>query len=126
MQISVRPGAPIVLSVRVYGHAGTCDLDGLVDTGAIFVTIPREDAARLGYDVAGAPYLTVTTASGTMEAPTITLSRVSVGEFEVRNVQALCVDLELAGFSSILGLSLLSRLNLNLDHKRQTLTITDP
>ncbi len=72
------------------------------------------------------PVSTIITANGVTQAPKITLSRVVVGEFEVADVAALCLDIDAAGAASLLGLSVLSRLNIFLDNKSRTLTITDP
>ena len=126
MRLPLSPGVPITVTLRVEGEKGFCETDAVLDTGALFVTIPTEVALDLGYQVAGAPRVTVATASGVVEAPKIILSRVSVGDVEGTDIAALCLDISAAGVSSLLGLSFLSRCNLAVDWKRQTLTITDP
>ena len=126
MQLPISPGSPIVLPIRIYGERGVREMDALLDTGAAFVTVSPAHARQLGYDWQNAPHVPIVTANGVIRAPRIILSRVSVGEFAEANVEALCLDLPGAGVSSLLGLSFLSRLNVALDAKSQTLLINDP
>lgn len=126
MQIPISPGQPIRLPVRVCGQSGTRELEALLDTGSLFMTGPAADASAIGYPLARSPRITIVTAHGVTEAPWVTLSRVVVGEFELTEVPAICLDIDVAGASSLLGLSILAHLNVSVDGKARMLTITDP
>ncbi|MBM4034444.1 MAG: hypothetical protein FJ291_22085 [Planctomycetes bacterium] len=127
MQLPIRPGAPIHLTARMFGPAGECELDAVLDTGSLFVTIPPECAQELGYDPENAPLTKVVTAGGVIHVPQITLGRLVVcEEFEAANIPALCLNVSAAGTRCLLGLAFLSRLNFSVDNKAGTLTITDP
>ncbi len=82
----------------------------LVDTGASEVALTRADARRLGVEVAGLDYdKPVMTADGRMQAARVRLARVTVGDAEVRDVDALVVRRGLN--TSLLGMSYLGRLS---------------
>jgi len=126
MQVPIAPGAPIHIPIQVHGVTGVREMDALLDTGSLFMTIPVKDAVKLGYRLDGAPLVTIVTANGLTKAPRITLARVTLAEFEATSVPALCLDIAAAGASSLLGLSFLSHINFSVDNKAGTLTITDP
>ena len=90
------------------------------------MTLAPADASALGYGLEDCPSIPIATANGVTEAPRIVLSRVVVGEFAFEQVPAICLDIDVAGASSLLGLSLLSHLNVAVDNKAGVLTITDP
>lgn len=126
MEFPISPFEPIRVTAHIYGEAGVREVEALLDTGSLFVTIRPGIASALGYSLDSAPSTTVVTANGVTEAPVITLSRVAFAGLEEADVPALCLDIDVAGASSLLGLSLLSRLNFSVDNKAHTLTITDP
>lgn len=126
MRVSISPGEPIRVTAHFHGAAGVREVEALLDTGSLFVTKRPGIASALGYSLDGAPRIAIVTANGVTEAPRITLSRVVVGEFALRDIPALCLDIDVAGATSLLGLSLLAHLNFSVDNKTRTLTITDP
>ena len=126
MELSISPGSPVRFPIRLYGTVGVREVMALLDTGASVLTISPEAAAALGYDLGRAPTVRVVTASGAADAPRILLSRVQLGEFAIESVPAICLDVSGVGASCLLGLSALARLNVFLDNKSGTLTITDP
>ena len=126
MDLTITPGEPIVVPIRVFGRSGAREMDALLDTGASFLTIPPEDAIDLGYSLEESPRVSLATAKGTIEAPKVVLSHVTLGPYDARAVPAICLDIAGAGVSSLLGLSLLARFNIALQSKAGTLTITDP
>ena len=86
----------------------------LVDTGATYVSMGRQEAERLGIDYrAGAP-IVMNTANGRANAFQVTLSSVSVGNIVVRNVPAV---VNAGDFASelLLGNSYLSKVDLKID-----------
>lgn len=82
----------------------------LVDTGATVVVLTPADAQRLGFDVKNLPFdHKVQTANGQTTAALVNLTKVGVGQSEVRNVDALIVKDGLE--TSLLGMSYLGRLS---------------
>ena len=82
----------------------------LVDTGASVVALTREDASRLGLQIASTDFTrTVQTASGPARAAAVTLKSIAVAGAEVEDVHALVVENGLA--QSLLGMSYLGRLS---------------
>lgn len=126
MKQALIPGAPIHLWARVFGPGGMHGLYALLDTGAIFVTVPTRVAIVLGYDLHSAPLQKVTTASGVIWAPKITLSRVRLAELEALDVPALCLDLPGSPMAALIGMNLISRFNVTLDATHRELRITSP
>ena len=125
MHVPISPGALILLRIRVFGGSASREMDGVLDTGASFVTIPPEDAIDLGYDLASAPKVTVSTANGPIQVSKITLPRVELGPHAADDVAAICLDIAGGGVSSLVGLSLISRFNITIDNKAGILTISD-
>jgi len=120
------PGSLVLVRIRVHGRNGAREMQAVLDTGASFVTIPQRDAAELGYDLSRAPQVRLTTANGPVGAPKIILSRLTVGDIEVSDVPALCLDLELAGVSSLLGMSALAHIRIVIDPKQRLISMTRP
>ncbi|HMN84503.1 MAG TPA: TIGR02281 family clan AA aspartic protease [Bauldia sp.] len=82
----------------------------LVDTGASFVTLTYEDAARVGFDTAALDFGTpIRTANGAMTTAAITLDRIAVGPIERLNVKALVAPPGSLG-QSLLGMTYLNTL----------------
>jgi clan AA aspartic protease (TIGR02281 family) len=126
MKQALIPGASIQLWVRVFGPGGMHDVHALLDTGAAFVTVPTRVATALGYDLRSAPLQQVTTASGVIWAPKITLSRVSFAELAAVDVPALCLDLPGSPMAALIRMNLISRFNVTLDATHRELRITTP
>ena len=83
----------------------------LVDTGASFVTLTRDDARQIGIDVDGLDYrLPIRTANGTMIAAAVTIDRLAVGSIERRNLKALVAP-EGVLDQSLLGMTFLDTLS---------------
>ena len=95
----------------------------LVDTGASTVAMNSAQARRLGIDfrVDGEP-ATVVTASGYAEAWKVTLKSVKVGAIEVKGVEAVVIDGDQPA-TTLLGMSYLSRLEIDNDGQFMTLRL---
>jgi aspartyl protease family protein len=72
----------------VYGSINDRPVRFLVDTGATVVAMNSVHAERLGVDLSRGSAGTATTAGGRVSAISVSLSRVTVGDIEVPNVQA--------------------------------------
>ena len=93
-------------------HAAVDDqpVSFLLDTGASFVTLTHEDAARIGIDVDALSYDTpIRTANGPVTAAAVMLDRLAVGPLERRKVKALVAHTDVLD-KSLLGLSFLNTL----------------
>lgn len=111
-----KPASPYQVARSRDGHYwAEAMIDGravrlLVDTGASVVALTREDALRLGLDLAPDDFSsTVNTASGPGRAARITLKTVSIGGARVERVEAMVVEKGLT--QSLLGMSYLGRLS---------------
>ena len=95
----------------------------LVDTGASTVAMNSAQARRLGIDfrVDGEP-ATVVTASGYSEAWKVRLKSVKVGALEVKGVEAVVIDGDQPA-TTLLGMSYLSRLEIDNDGQFMTLRL---
>jgi aspartyl protease family protein len=82
----------------------------LIDTGASFVTLTRDDARQIGIDVDALDYrLPIRTANGTMIAAAVTIDHLTVGPIERRNLKALVAP-EGVLDQSLLGMTFLDTL----------------
>jgi aspartyl protease family protein len=115
-QLAGEPGDTVVVMRAIDGHfaihASVDDrrLTLLVDTGASFVTLSANDAARLGIDTAALRFsLPIQTANGMILAARTTLDRLSVGSIERRAVAALVAPPGTLD-QSLLGMSFLNTL----------------
>lgn len=107
----------VVLHRRIDGHfqADTTvsghSVSMLVDTGASSIALTYEDAERIGLDPANLAYtITVMTANGPALAAPVTLSDITVGPIERRNVRAMVAARGRLD-RSLLGMSFLSTLD---------------
>jgi aspartyl protease family protein len=92
----------------------------VVDTGATMVSLPRQDAQRLGLDYRHGQRGTSNTANGPVPVYMLKLDSVRVGGIELHNVDALVVDGGLD--QALLGMSFLNRVEMERDGAMMTLT----
>ncbi len=108
--LSAGPGGHFHADGAINGRA----VRFLVDTGATYIAIGRDDAARLGLDLGRAQPLRMGTANGEVQAAKLTLGRVRVGGIELTQVEAVVLP---AGMPTVLlGNSFLSRLQMRRDN----------
>ena len=91
-------------------------IDMALDTGATLVIIPTSVAHSLGYSIYQPEDVqTLTTPSGRINAPVITLSSVEVLNVVATNVRAACVDMPVSiRCDGLLGLSFLRNFDVDL------------
>ncbi len=107
---------PVSFQTRVEGPLGFERVEMVLDTGAAFVVIPISVAHSLGYSVyQPEDTLILTTPSGLVQAPMITLSSVEALGAVASDVRAACVDMPISiGFGGLLGLSFLRNFDVDL------------
>lgn len=108
--------SPIQFEVEIRGPLGAAKVDMALDTGATLVIIPMSVAHSLGYSVYQPEDVqTLTTPSGRINAPIITLSPVDVLGAVATAVRSACVDMPLnIGVGGLLGLSFLRNFDVDL------------
>lgn len=112
--IRFTPGSRIVPARAVL--AGRFEQDFIIDTGASRTTVPESALRALGIRVpASAPRITVNTAGGTLSVPTMILPSISLGGWEVRDVDVLVLDLPDQPALGLLGLNFLDRFHVSLN-----------
>lgn len=105
-------------SYGMYAVNGTVNrfpVNFLVDTGATYIAMNKNIAKRIGidYKLIGTE-IRMSTASGIDKAYQVKLDRVTVGDIELRDVDATVTDSDFPEIT-LLGNSFLNRLNMNRD-----------
>jgi len=92
----------------------------VVDTGATLVSLPRQDAERLGIDYRSGRHGSSRTANGVVPVYLVKLDSVKIGGIELHNVDGLVHDG--SGLDqALLGMSFLNRLEMQRDGATMTL-----
>lgn len=94
----------------------------VVDTGATEVAMNATEAIRLGISVQGAPEIRLKTAGGEIRGHRVRLARVQVGNIAVEDVAAVVVASRDSPEVTLLGMSFLSRLD--MQRSGDTLTLS--
>ena len=116
----------IVLQANAQGHYVTQGMINggsiklLVDTGATLVAIPAADAVRLGIDYRQGRRGYVNTANGQAAVYQVQLDSVKIGDIELSQVEATVQENGLP--FALLGMSFLSRTDMNRSGTKMTLT----
>jgi aspartyl protease family protein len=92
----------------------------LVDTGATLVAIPARDAERMGLHYEDGARITISTANGVSSAYKVKLDTISIGGITMTDVDAVVPDTGLS--MPLLGMSFLSRTNMQREGDMMTLT----
>lgn len=97
----------------------------VLDTGATYTVIPWYIAEELGYNPAASKeFISMTTASGTIEAPLITIDSVSILDMQVKSQKVIVHNLpESSHVDGLLGLNYLKHFKLTIDFKKGILTL---
>jgi aspartyl protease family protein len=92
----------------------------MVDTGATYVSMSANDAARLGIDFRKGRPVVMQTANGRVMSYLVTLDRVRLGQIELAGVEGVVGDADMP--IVLLGMSFLNRLEMQRDGASMTLT----
>ena len=92
-----------------------------VDTGATFISLSANEARRLNIDYRKGQPALMSTANGNAPAYKIKLDTVRVGDITVNSVDAVVMESD-SPHVALLGMSFLSRMNMNRDGEVMTLT----
>ena len=115
----------ILIDVIFSGKRDTKILKMVIDTGATITTIPNAIAMAIGCDPAKSRRrIEMITASGTEYAPIVKIPEISLFEFTLRDIDAICHDLppqSIAG--GLLGLNVLKNFDIFLKFRSKTLEI---
>lgn len=92
-----------------------------VDTGATFISLSANEARRLNLDYRKGQPALMSTANGNAPAYRIKLDTVRVGDIALNSVDAVVMESD-SPHVALLGMSFLSRMNMNRDGEIMTLT----
>jgi aspartyl protease family protein len=113
-------GREVVLTAGPGGHfvsAGSINgkqVRFMVDTGATYISMGRDDAERLGLDLSSARRGVTSTANGQVVVYQVNLTRVRLGDIELANVGAVVMPQPMP--MVLLGNSFLSRLQMKREN----------
>lgn len=110
--IRFEPGANLIPTSAVLN--GRFEQNFMVDTGATRTTIPHAVAERLGLRTHTAPRVRVSTAGGIIQAAAVTLDSMTLGGWEVPNVDVLVLDLPGTPDLGLIGLNFLNQFRMDL------------
>ncbi len=123
-------GGEVALPIARDGHYHASaevngrSIDVMVDTGASIVALTQEDAERAGIYVTSADFtMRVSTANGPGRAAPVRLSKVTIGDITVRDVEGAVIESGRLA-KTLLGMSFLSRLG-RAEIRSGTLTLAE-
>lgn len=118
--------------VRIYGRSGVHELRAVIDTASTLCLIQRKDALELGYHAYYAPSIAnfgagtkVLTPNYAINLPTVTLSKIEVGNIVLANVLTAAQDmLEDLGVDFVLGQNFLRNFEACFDFASEKVVLT--
>ncbi len=117
--------------VRIHGPKGVRELRAVIDTASELCLIQRSDATDLGYNafyIPEAPNVNtkIITPHYLIKVPFITIDKIEVGKFVVKNVLTAAQDLtENLGVDFVIGQSLLGSYKLVYDFPRRIVKLAE-
>ena len=117
-QYKILPDDNVIFCKVVFtGPESSRIIDLILDTGATISTMPRQTALAIGCDpIKSTQRIEMITASGIEYAPVITIPKIKLFTFEIKNVNFVCHDLPIqTPVAGLLGLNLLTKFNIHLD-----------
>lgn len=127
MRLPLAVPMPVTVQVQRAEDA-LAEADLIVDTSARYVTLSKEVLLDVGYDPSTAGrYAHLIMARGVVDAPVLTLERVTVGDVSLTEVDAVCHGIpELPSVYGLLGMSFLHRCRCTFDGKEGLFPLGDP
>jgi clan AA aspartic protease (TIGR02281 family) len=118
-----KPMIPVFVGLN--GKKGLIRVQGIVDTGSTFVTIPPAVAETMGYDLDNPEErVEVSTPSGMMSVPLITLDEVSIMGLTAPRVKTAVIPFpEQSRVNCLVGLTFLRNFSVSIDYPTGTLRI---
>jgi aspartyl protease/uncharacterized protein DUF4124 len=115
------PGVPIVVSARV-NQGRSVQL--LLDTGSDRTMISRQALSALGVDMRPQRRVLIQGVTGTVEAESIRLESVEVGEAKVGPLEVIAHNPNLTRGEGLLGRDFLDRFIVNIDTRARVVLVT--
>jgi aspartyl protease family protein len=104
-------------------HINGLQVSALIDTGATLVSLPAEEAIRLGIPYGGGQPIILQTAGGPRDGYRVTLASVRVGDITLHNVDGVVMAGGAAGLpAAVIGMSFLN--SVEWQRVGNTLTLT--
>ena len=94
------------------------------DTGASVTTISKEVLYDIGYDVVSGKVHKITTASGIEFVKEVTLDKIRLGEYELKNVTVYAHTFPEEFTTGVIGLDILSQFDINLMFSKKQIELT--
>jgi clan AA aspartic protease (TIGR02281 family) len=118
-----RPMIPVMVTLN--GKKGVIRVQGIIDTGATFVSIPYEIAESLGYDLHKInERAQVSTPNGLITVPLITMDEVNVMGKSVPQVKVAVLPFpEEARVCCLVGLSFLRNFSFTIEYATGTIKL---
>lgn len=117
-------GNHLTVSVAISGDGRLWQtLNMIIDTGADLVVLPDSMIAQLGLADSTFALHKMQTANGMADAKVGLLQQLKIAGETVENVETAFIADELLGGNRLLGMSVLSRYQVNIDDKNQALTL---
>ena len=116
----------IIVDVKVTGKRKR-RVKLLFDTGATITMLSWDTLKDIGYDPAiSNRRKNITTANGVIEAPLVKVKEISIGDFRVNDIDAICHDIpELIRVDGLLGLNFIENFKVCIDYRKGVLEIED-
>lgn len=117
-------GNHFMVSVAISGNGSNWQtLDMIIDTGADLVVLPESMIAQLGLADSAFSRKKMQTANGVTEAKIGKLQELRIAGETIENVEVAFIADQLLGKNCLLGMSVLGRYQINIDHRSQLITL---
>jgi clan AA aspartic protease (TIGR02281 family) len=122
--IPIPPGSRAIRTEAVIDAVRACPF--IIDTGATYTSIPWDVALALGYDLASARRLDVSTAAGPIASPLIQVQSINLEGYSVRNIEVLVLPPGAGTGAGLLGLNFLKHFKYGVDSRRGEFRLERP
>lgn len=117
-------GELIIISVKLYGKAGSYNGKFVLDTGSSAIIIDHEIALDLGYTARdGIGFSRVSSAAGKEEGYRLVIEGFETLGKNLTSVEVRCHDLKNQGVEGLIGMSFLKRFNWCVYPEKQLISV---